>query len=409
MKAAELPALPKVLLVGGPDVDGRLELMRFLKDVFEFSALGSAPALHDRFLAEGFAYSTYRLSRGANPLADLLTLGELVPVFRRSRPEIVHTFDTKPGVWVRLAARLAGVPIVIGTLTGLGSLYASNPTLKTRLIRLVYERLQTLACRFSDLTIFQNSDDTRRFIAAGVVSKEKTWIILGSGVSTELFSPARVSDTERAQLRRELGLQPEKNVVTMVSRVIRSKGVLEFMDAAQAIGARCSTVQFLLVGPHDSESVDRLTALELAQLKETVIWPGPRRDIPAVLAVSDVLVLPSAYSEGVPRVLLEGASMGLPIITTDSPGCNEVVEDAVNGFLVPVHDSAALAEAILRLTEQPELRRQFGRISRQRAVERFDLSVVAEQTGSVYRQLLARKGLLALGSLNELPANVLSS
>ena len=388
-----MPSLPKVMTVGGFDVDDRLELMHCLEDAFDFSALGAEPALRDRFLAEGFAYSTYSLSQGANPLSDLHTLGELVSVFRRSRPEIVHTFDTKPGVWARLAARLAGVPIIIGTLPGLGSLYSSN-SLKTRSIRLVYERLQALACGVSDLTIFQNSHDARQFIAARVVSKQKTRIIRGSGVSTERFDPARVSETERTQLRRELGLQPDKSVVTMVSRVIRSKGVLEFMAAAQAVGARYPHVQFLLVGPHDDRSIDRLTAPELAQLKGAVIWPGPRRDIPTVLAVSDVLVLPSAYREGIPRVLLEGASMGLPIVTTDSPGCNEVVEDGVNGFLVPVHDSPALVEAILRLIEQPELRRRFGRISRQRAVAQFDLSVVAEQTRSVYRQLLATKGLL---------------
>ena len=129
-------SLPEVLLVGGPDVDARLELMNSLKDAFNFSALGSDPALNDRFLAEGFGYSTYRLSRRVNPILDLLTLGQLVITFRRLKPQIVHTFDTKPGVWARLAARIAGVPIVIGTLPGLGSLYASDG-LKTRFVHRV--------------------------------------------------------------------------------------------------------------------------------------------------------------------------------------------------------------------------------------------------------------------------------
>ena len=385
--------LPKVLLVGGPDVDARLELMRCLGAAVDVSAIGSHPTLHGKFSAEGFGYSAYRLSRQVNPISDLLTIIQLVFIFRRLKPHIVHTFDTKPGVWGSLAARWAGVPVVVGTLTGLGSLYASD-RLTTRFIRTIYQTLQKLACHLSDLTVFQNRDDARQFIADGVIPADRAMVIPGSGVSTDVFAPARVSDQEQAQLRSELGIRPDEAVVTMISRVIRSKGVLEFMAAARAVRLACPSARFLLIGPADDESVDRLTATELTQLKRAVTWPGPRRDIPAVLAVSDIFVLPSAYREGIPRVLLEAASMELPVVTTDSPGCNDVVEDGVNGFLVPLRDAPALAGAILRLIEQPELRRRFGQVSRQRAVERFDLSVVADQTLSMYRQLLAREALL---------------
>ena len=385
-------SLPNVLFVGGPDVDARLELMHCLKDTFSISALGSLPILHNIFLDEGFRYNSYRLDRQVNPLSDLWTLGQLVFIFRRLEPQIVHTFDTKPGVWARLAARLAGVPVIIGTLPGLGSLYA-NDSLKTRFFRSVYQPLQTLSCRISDLTIFQNHDNARQFIAAGIVSEQKATVIFGSGISTDVFAQARVSDIEKAQLRAELDIQPHETVVTMVSRLIRSKGVLEFMAAAQEVGARFSDVRFLLIGPEDDESVDRLNSEELTQLKQAVTWLGSRRDIPAVLAVSDIFAFPS-YREGIPRVLLEAASMGLPIVTTDSPGCNEVVEHGVNGYLVPVRDSEALSQAIIRMIELPELRQRFGRVSRQRAVKRFDLSIVADQMRAVYLQLLARKALL---------------
>lgn len=388
-----MPSLPKVVLVGGPDVDSRLELMRCLSTAFNMSALGSQSSLHARFLAAGFEYRTYHLNRQVNPLADLLTLGQLVSVFRRLKPQIVHTFDAKPGVWGRLAARWAGVPIVIGTLPGLGALYAHDG-ITLRLIRLIYEPLQKTASRLADLTIFQNHDDLHQFIAANIVSEEKAMVIPGSGVSTDLFAPSRVSDAEKMQLRSELGIKSDAIVVTMVSRVIRSKGVLEFMAAALRLGARYPKVHFLLVGPADEESIDRLDSTELAQLKQAITWPGLRRDIPAVLAMSSIFVLPSAFREGIPRVLLEAASMGLPIITTNSPGCNEVVEDGVNGFFVPTHNPEALSEAISRLVEQPELRQRFGHASRQRAVERFDLSIIAGQTHKVYRQLLAPKALL---------------
>lgn len=385
-------SLPKVMLVGGPDVDARLELMDVLKDAFNLSVLGTEPTLQDKFSAKGFSYNTYSLSRSANPFSDLQTVSELGRIFGQSRPQIVHTFDTKQGVWARLAARLAGVPVIIATLPGLGSLYASN-SLKTRSIRVVYQKLQTLACHLSDMTIFQNHDDAHEFIKNGFVSEQKANVILGSGVSTEHFSPARVSAIQRSQLKNELGYLPDSLVVTMVSRVIRSKGVLEFMDAAKEVGAKQSNVHFLLVGSSDEESIDRLTPMEISQLRQAVNWPGPRRDIPTVLAMSDIFVLPSFYREGIPRVLLEAASMGLPIVTTDTPGCNEVVKNGVNGFLVQVNDSAALAEAILCLVEQPELRQSFGSISRQRAVKYFDLAIVAEQISLVYRNLLVGKGL----------------
>jgi glycosyltransferase involved in cell wall biosynthesis len=383
-------SLPKVLLVGGPDVDARLPLMHRLRADFDLAAVGSRRTLQPSFMAQNFGYSVYRLSRETNPLLDLVAISQLAGIFRKLRPQIVHTFDTKPGVWGCLAARLTGVPIVVGTVTGLGSLYSTDGFM-TRLLRSLYQKLQTLACRLSDRTIFQNYDDARQFIGDRVVSPDKAMVISGSGVPTEVFAPDRVPLAERARLRAELGFQPQEIVVTMVSRVIRSKGVPEFLMAAKHLRTQSASVRFLLVGPDDAESVDRLSRAELNELKQVVTWPGARRDITTVFASSDIFVLPSAYREGIPRVLLEAASMGLPIVTTNSPGCNDVVEHDVNGFLVPLHDSSALTSAISNLIDQPQLRLRFGEVSRQRAVERFDLSVVAAQTRSIYKELLARK------------------
>jgi glycosyltransferase involved in cell wall biosynthesis len=385
-------SLPKVIVVGGSDVDARLELMHCLKNTFNISALGSQPGLRDKFLTQGFDYTHFHLNRQANPLSDLVTIRQLVSIFQRSKPHIVHTFDTKPGVWGTLAARLAAVPVIVGTVTGLGSLYA-NENLTTRIIRSAYQTLQKLACHFSDLTIFQNRDDARQFITAGVVLAQKATVILGSGITTESFAPDRISDLERMGLKAELGIQSDEITVTMISRVIRSKGVLEFMAAAQQVCPHYPNVRFLLIGPEDKDGIDRLNPAELDQLSRAVIWPGLRRDIPALLAISDIFVFPSAYREGIPRVLLEAASMELPIVTTDSPGCNEVVENGVNGLLVGPYDVKALCEEIIRLIKRPDLRQRFGAVSRQRAVARFDLSVIADQTRELYQQLLAHKML----------------
>lgn len=375
------------MLVGGPDVDSRLELMHALEETFALSALGSVPALRGKFLAEGFEYGSYNLDRGVNPLSDMRTFSELVQIFRSIKPEVVHTFDTKPGVWARLAARISGVPVVIGTLPGLGSLYTSY-ALRTQWIRLIYQELQRVACRFSDLTVFQNHDDARLFIKLGIVPRTKTRVIPGSGIRTDLLAPKRLSREERTRVERDLGLKSPQVRVTMISRVIRSKGVLEFMAAAQEIQARYAEVSFILVGPDDRESIDRLSPVELTELKQAVAWEGPRDDISTLLNVSDIFVFPTMYREGIPRVLLEAASMRLPIITTNSPGCKDVVEDGVNGYLVPVGDPKALTHAIVQLLEHPELRIHFGRVSRDRAVERFDLRAVADQTRSIYKQSL---------------------
>ncbi len=388
-----MSALPKVMLVGSIDIDARLELMHFLSDNFDISALGSLPTLQGKFSDEGFSYISYTLSRRANPFLDIFTLIQLYFIFRRLKPHLVHAFDTKPCVWARIAADLAGVPVIIGTLPGLGSLY-TNENFINRLLRSIYERLQQLACYVSDLTIFQNHDDARQFIEAGILSPQKVMVIPGSGVSTQWFAQEQISDAKKAELRKELQIQPDKIVITMVSRIIKSKGVFEFMSAAQEVITHYPNARFLLVGPEDNKSLDRLNADELKQLKQVVTWLGSRQDISSILAVSDIFVLPSAYREGMPRVLLEAASMGLPIVTTDSPGCREVVENNINGFLIPTRDSSALREALLHLIEEPQLRQGFGKISRQRAVERFDFLKIASRIHAVYEQLLNHQALL---------------
>jgi glycosyltransferase involved in cell wall biosynthesis len=364
--------------------------MRVLSRDFDLYAAGTDARLAASFAEAGFRFRYYRMSRLANPVVDAWAVWRLVRMFRADRPAIVHTFDTKPGVWGRLAAKLAGVPVVIGTLPGLGSLY-SEPNWKGRLIRPLYEQLQRLVSRWVDLTIFQNADDAREMERRGVVPPGRTAIISGSGVRTDVFTPPRSRDGE-VPLRAELGVPEGRMVVAMVSRILRSKGVLEFAAAARRVQQVEPGIAFLLVGQADVESLDALSADELRQLRECVIWAGWRGDVKDILALSDVFVLPSFYREGIPRVLIEAAATGLPLIAVDGPGSREVVEDGVNGVLVPPRDSAAIAEAVLRLARAPELRARLGERSRERAVSRFDLAVVAEETRSLYEALLKAKG-----------------
>jgi glycosyltransferase involved in cell wall biosynthesis len=386
--AACLP--PKVLIVGSEDVNARIELMCRLADSYTLAAAGTSRELARPFAQCGFPYFYYPLRRALGPVSDLYALVALWRLMARYRPQIVHAFDTKPGVYGCLAARLAGVPVVIGTVTGLGSLYTEDGTSRG-MLGSVYENLQRLASTQADLTIFQNREDREQFVGRRVVPSARAALIPGSGVPTDVVDPARVTDGERRQVRATLGVPADALLVTMVSRMMRSKGVEEFVAAARTVRQQRAEAHFLLVGPADKESVGGFSPRELADFAHVVNWPGARKDIPHILAASDLFVLPSYLREGIPRVLLEAASMGLPLISTNAPGCNEVVAEGVNGFLVARRDPAALSQAILHLLGRPELRQTFGRISRQRAVERFDLSVIAARTRRLYQELLERK------------------
>jgi glycosyltransferase involved in cell wall biosynthesis len=383
---------PRVLIIGGEDVDARLDLMKGLAADYAPAAAGTETGLAPSFARCGFPYFHYPLWRGLAPHNDLRALLQLYRVLLSYRPHVVHAFDTKPGIYGCLAARLAGVPAVIGTITGLGSLYEKNGG-KARLIRSVYEVLQRFVAHQSDCTVFQNRQDLAEFQKRRVVPAQRAMLIPGSGVATERLDPARFCEEERRQTRDSLGVPAGCLLVTMIARLIRSKGVSEYVAAAEQVRQRLPGAHFVLVGPDDRASVDCYKPEEVAELARIVHWVGPRRDIPRILAASNLCVLPSYLREGIPRVLLEAASMGLPIITTDSPGCNEVVEDGVNGILVPARDSAALCRAILRLLDQPELWRRYGAESRRRAIERFDLSVIIRQTSALYRELLATPAL----------------
>jgi glycosyltransferase involved in cell wall biosynthesis len=380
--------LPKVLIIGTVDVHARIDLMRGLAGAYSLAAAGTSTELAPHFERSRFPYHHYRMGRDVGPFSDGYALVALYRLLARLRPQIVHAFDTKPGVYGCLAARLAGVPVVIGTLNGLGSLYGED-SFRSRIVRGIYEKLQRLASRHSDVTVFQNQDDRKEFVARRIVPADKAALIAGSGVPTDLLDPARFRG-QRQQVRASLGIPASALVVTLVSRVIRSKGVEEFAAAAKLVRSRFPEAHFLLVGPADKESVDRFSADELAALGRAVHWPGARQDVPQVLAASDVFVLPSYLREGIPRVLLEAAAMRLPLITTNVPGCNDVVEDGVNGFLTPARNPQALCEALVTLLARPDLRERFGHVSRQRAVERFDLSLVVAQTHRLYSELLAR-------------------
>ncbi len=383
----------KVAIVGGPDVDLRLDLMIHLRANFDVFAVGSTAGLRPVFHEAGFRYYSYPLHRSVNPFADTMSIIRLVRLLRRERPAVVHAFATKPCVLGRIAARIAGVPAIIGTLPGLGTLYTDdgNRRIGRVLVRPLYESGQGLASRLSDITILQNRDDAEVVTSRNIVPPGKLRLVPGSGVSTDVFDRASVSEEHIQATRIQLGIPADCLVAIMVARLVRAKGVLEFLEAARILRGRSPSIHFLLVGPWDRASSDALSESEIGQVSASVNWVGVRQDMTVLYALSDICVLPS-YREGMPRVLMEAAAMGLPLVATDTPGCRDVVDHGTNGLLVPARDPTTLATSVAELADDRDTRLKFGAASRSIAVQRFDSRSIYRDTEGIYSAVLAKKG-----------------
>ncbi len=330
---------------------------------------------------------TYPLNRrGLNPLEEARALIGLSAVYRQWRPAIAHHFTIKPNLYGTLAARLAGVPVVIATVTGLGYIWTDDGP-RARVLRAILEPIYRRVLRLADVVIYLNEEDRR------TLGGRRTALIPGEGIDLEAFSPSAVPPERQAALRSELGLGSDDQVVLMVGRMLRHKGVLEFVEAARRVRVACPEAVFVLVGPSDEGNPARIPSGEIRVWETTglVRYLGTREDVRELMAIADVVVLPT-YREGLPRVLIEAAAMGRPIVATDIPGCREVVWSGVNGFLVPVRDAVALAEAIEALLKNPKLRAEFGAASRRLAEERFSDQRVVDCILDLYRALLAEKG-----------------
>ena len=309
--------------------------------------------------------------RGLNPITELITIFQLRTILKRIRPDIVHNVALKPVVLGSLAAQFAGVQNIVNAPVGMGYVFTSEEN-RARILRPIVNALIRYSLgRQVRRVIIENNDDFNNLVAGGFAKKDSIALIKGAGVDTEKFDYKPEPD---GQVR-----------VIMVSRLLRDKGVQEFIDAAKLVKARESTVQFVLVGDVDDGNPTSLTAEQLTDLRKSrdVTWLGARTDISELLAASHVACLPS-YREGLPKSLIEAASAGRPIVTTDVPGCREVVTHMVNGLLIQPRDVTALATAIEKLVNDPQLRQSMGKENRQKAESEYANEMIIAQTHGVY-------------------------
>jgi glycosyltransferase involved in cell wall biosynthesis len=323
------------------------------------------------------------------PIEDARALGELVALFRRLRPSIVHTHNPKPGIYGRFAARLAGVPVVVNTVHGLYALPA-DPWRR----RAVVYGLERLAAACSHAELLQNPEDLRTLRRLGVPRDRLA--VLGNGIDLGRFHPGTVSAGDRAAARRELGATaPDDVVVGLVGRLVREKGYPEVFEAATRLAASVPQVRVAVVGPDEPHKSDALTAEDRrAAERAGVRFLGHRNDVVRLYAGMDVHVLAS-HREGFPRAPMEASAMGVPTVATDIRGCRQAVDHGTTGLLVPARDPEALATAIARLATDPAMRRRLGKAARRKALDAFDQQRCIDITLATYARLLAQVGLAA--------------
>ncbi|MBI1299302.1 glycosyltransferase [bacterium] len=383
---------PKVAHITTIDLSLRYLLLNQLKSIeqADYEVVGISTPGPDvpSLTAAGIRHIPVKMTRNFTPFADLTALGKLVRVLRQERPTIVHTHNPKPGLLGQLAARMAGVPIVINTLHGF-YFHDHMPPRRRRF----YITTEKIAARCSDIILSQNSEDIQTAIAEGICRPEQIKQ-LGNGIDVRRFDRGQLNAAKLAEKRLHLGIPKDARLVGFVGRLVAEKGLPELLEAARIVHSQMPTTRFLIVGPIDREKPDALTPEIAAQygLSHACIFTGIRQDMPDLYALMDLFVLPS-HREGFPRSPMEASSMGVPCVVTDIRGCREAVTHGENGLLTPLGDVQSLADAMLTILRNPELAAKMSAAGRQMALARFDERHVFARVKAEYSRLLQAKGI----------------
>ena len=328
--------------------------------------ISSSPTTLEKLRNNGvFAHDVPMQRTGTNPIEDFKTLIALRQLMQQVRPDYVMAYTIKPVIYGMLAAASTGVPNRAALITGLGYAFQdSEGSTKQNLIKRVTRQLYARALSAADLTFFQNEDDQKLFTDLGIIRPgQNTVVVNGSGVNTEKFSPQPLPEGDEVHF-------------LLIGRLLKDKGVREYVEAARRVKQQYPQAVFNLVGFLDSNP-SSVTQQELDQWvnEGTVKFWGKLSDVRPAINACHVFVLPS-YREGTPRTVLEAMATGRAIITTDAPGCRQTVENGYNGWLVPVQSAEKLAEAMERFLSEPALIQQMGQASLEIARNKYDVNII---------------------------------
>jgi len=346
-------------------VNYRSNLIRALmRTGYDVTAVAPSDEYSASFLEIGCQYRPIAMdNKGTNPVKDFRLLLDFYSCFREVRPDCFLGFTIKPNIYGSIAAQMLHIPC-INNIAGLGSAFVRRNWLTT-----VASWLYRIALRRSRLVFFQNEDDRRAFVSARVIAADRSVRLPGSGVDVTRFAPADAETSGSGRKFRFL----------LLGRLLWDKGVKEYVEAARCILRQRTDMEFRILGFAEVANPSAVSRAELCSWDSEglIRYLGHTLDVRPHIAEADCVVLPSYYREGVPRSLLEAASMGKPVITTDMPGCRDAVEDGVTGFLVAARDVGGLVERMERMAGlAPEQRRTMGLCGREKMLREFDERIV---------------------------------
>jgi glycosyltransferase involved in cell wall biosynthesis len=379
--------IKKIVFLGGEDVSARIDISkRLIKVGYEIEIIGSEDA--GLFVENNIKYTKLILNREFNITDDLKTIVTLRTLLKQfSEDVIVHAFDTKLTMFLPIASIGLKKIRVVRTINGMGRIFtAQNVT--NSFLSLLYKLIHKSVKNNVDFTIFQNSDNFKYFVKKGLVGKANSVVISSSGINLGDYSEI-VEESVKEDLKSKYIKYKLSPTFILVSRMIKQKGISNFLEAAKLFYSNGYRANFLLVGQLDSNK-DSLALEYIDSYSEYVNYLGKQTNIKELLSISDIFVLPTYYSEGVPRVLLEASAMSLALLTTNMPGCNDVLIDGFNGFTVEVNDTKDLYFKMSSLVENlDELNRM--KINALKHVDKFSLEKVTLQCHDVYSKVSAVK------------------
>lgn len=379
---------PKVLLVANSSwylFHFRLQLLNDLRDAgYDLELVAPLDRYTVLLESKGFRVHSWRLSRRSiNPLSEVYAIWDLLQIYRSFKPILVHHFTIKACLYGTIAAKGAHVYSAINSFTGLGHFFIGTRK-RNILLRYAIKPIYRAVFRARRSTfVFQNDADKEEMESLGIIRINASQLIRGSGVDIDYFNPSSVP------CARTPGDYHDPLQLLFPSRLIREKGLCELLQACRGLRASGIYFQLLVAGAIDVGNRSSLSHDDIYALQR---YPYIRcldhvADMRALYAVSDLVVLPS-WREGLSRSLIEAAAMERPIITTDVPGCRDVVDHGRSGLLVPLRDARGLELAIRLLIDNPDLARRFGKEARRKVTAEFQVGLVNLSTLETYRRLL---------------------
>ncbi len=375
--------MQNIVFLGGEDVSARIDISKRLIDLgCNIQIIGSESK--EVFEKNDIQYTRFNLNREFNIIDDIKSIISIRKILQKNSKEIiVHAFDTKLTMFLPIAAIGLKNVKVVRTINGMGRIFAKS-SFKNKVLKFMYRCIQKSLKGYVDYTIFQNTDNYNYFLENNLIEKENSGVVKSSGINLKDYS-IPVKEECKNKLRIELSINEMEPTFVLISRLIKQKGVLNYLEAAQKSFDNGYKFNFLLVGQIDSNK-EAIPLNKIQRYANSVKYLGKRSDVKEILSISDVFVLPSYYSEGVPRVLLEASASGLVLLGTDMPGCNDVVVDDYNGKIIEIKNSEDLFEKMIYVVKDKDRIKEFSKNSIEH-VQNFSLDFVTNKCFEIYKNV----------------------